>query len=116
MGATLPCRLNVPMTLNADTDMASSTKHHPYALGVWEFLIWARRDHQKRFRGDAPRLFVIHPESFCDMLADERARQFAGWLYREPNGKYKFMGVEIREDSHAGQPYLINCRGEPELL
>lgn len=93
------------------------TKHHPYALGVWDFLVWARRYHQRQNHGAAPKLFVISRESFRDLAEDDRAKGYASWLHYEPSKRrYLFMGVELRQDEHASEPFMITCRGEPELL
>lgn len=83
------------------------------ACGVRWLLEHAIHQHRKRFYGDDPLRFELHPETVC-ALASELGLH---WYYcRDNDGGMHYHGIEIVVTRRASEPRMITCRNEVEPL
>lgn len=89
--------------------------HHTF--GLVEFLAQARYEFKKANRGVNPKAFLVHPEHYIELRADERCKHGTGILHVDfMTGKMYLMGIEVREDLNADTPILVTPELELEVI
>ena len=86
-------------------------KGHAYALGMWEMLHLACREHFREYQGLLPKRFEMHPENWCELRMDERMKG----LRIDPE-KPEFMGVPVVIDSQVDQLRMVTAANRVEYL
>ena len=76
-------------------------------------LVCAVYDYKKRFWGELPKKFVLHPALHAPLLLELKPYDH---LAIEPDKPERFNGIEIEWDIQATRAKLVNCQNEIEYL
>lgn len=74
-------------------------------------LVCAVYDHVKRFQGNLPKKFVLHPALRAPLLIELKP-----YDHLEFGETEKFNSIEIEWSIQATRAKLVNCRNEIEYL